>query len=108
MPRPTVNPILVLINCSAVSNPLKYDALEPEAWSETKLNKPPFPRPEGSWKRMPVICWVLINQDKNEEQEGRKKRILTITTNAFPSKNLPYRFDTNPTANAPTAEEISL
>jgi hypothetical protein len=36
------------------------------------------------------------------------KRILTITTNAFPSKNLPYRFDTNPTANAPTAEEISL
>lgn len=22
---------------------------------------------------MPVICWVLTNQDKNEEQQGRKK-----------------------------------
>jgi hypothetical protein len=48
MPKPTVNPILVLINCSAVLKPLKYDELEPEVWSETKLNRPPLPRPEGS------------------------------------------------------------
>jgi hypothetical protein len=67
MPKPTVNPILVLINCSAVLKPLKYDELEPEVWSETKLNRPPLPRPEGSWKRMPVICWVLTSEDK----EGR-------------------------------------
>ena len=31
-----------------------------------------------------------------------------MTTNAFPLKNRPYTFATNPTASAPTAAEMSL
>ena len=47
---------------------------------------PPFPNPEGSWNKMPVI----------------------MITNAFPLKNRPYKFAIKPTANAPIAELTSL
>ena len=42
---------------------------------------------------------------------GRRKRsggARTMTTNALPLKNRPYRLETIPTASAPTAAEISL
>lgn len=45
--------------------------------------------------------------DKGKEEKGKTGR-RTITTNAFPLKNRPYTFATNPTASAPTAAEMSL
>ena len=58
MPRPTVIPIETEMSWRAVWKPERYDSDEdePDSCCETKVKRPPFASPEGSWKRMPVIC----------------------------------------------------
>lgn len=62
MPSPTVNPIETETSCKAVSNPERYDVLddEPVVSSDTNENRPPFANPDGSWKRIPVICRTYL------------------------------------------------
>lgn len=55
-PRPTVRPTQTLTSCSAVRKPERYDSVEPLVlFCDAKVMRPPLPRPEGSWKRIPVI-----------------------------------------------------
>lgn len=57
IPSPTVRPIETDMSCNAVWKPERYTSFEdePDSCACTKLKRPPFARPEGSWKRMPVI-----------------------------------------------------
>jgi hypothetical protein len=57
-PRPTVRPIATEMSCSPVWKPDRYTAAElplPLVLSDANVSSPPFPSPDGSWKRMPVI-----------------------------------------------------
>ena len=58
IPSPTVSPIETEMSWRAVWKPERYDSDEdePDSCCETKVKRPPFASPEGSWKRMPVIC----------------------------------------------------
>lgn len=53
-----MRPMETETSCSAVWKPDRYDSAEdwPESCFDTNVNRPPFATPDGSWKRMPVIC----------------------------------------------------
>jgi hypothetical protein len=65
IPSPTVKPTDTEISCNAVWKPDKYDEAEPETCWDANVNNPPFPRPEGSWKRMPVIWRIRCKMGDN-------------------------------------------
>ena len=44
--------------------------LEPEICFSANESRPPFPRPEGSWKRMPVICPRCQSKSDGRAQKG--------------------------------------
>ena len=71
MPRPTVRPIATEMSCSAVWKPESQvsDELWPASCLETKVNSPPFAKPEGSWNRIPVIYVDMRTLSKWEEEE---------------------------------------
>src|SRR6266404_4118266 len=63
IPRPTVRPTETAMSWRATWKPEMYDDDDevlavpvPDACCEAKCSRPPLPRPEGSWKSMPVIC----------------------------------------------------
>ena len=56
-----------------------YDEDEPEVWSDTKLSRPPLPRPEGTWNRIPVIFgiqyWLCGKKSRDEDTYHHNERI---------------------------------
>lgn len=57
MAKPTVRPIATDMSCNAVWKPDRYVVVDEDPEVELYANerRPPFPRPEGSWNRIPVI-----------------------------------------------------
>jgi hypothetical protein len=55
MLRPTVSPIATDMSCNAVWNPERYELDAPADCCDANWSSPPLDRPDGTWKRIPVI-----------------------------------------------------
>lgn len=77
--------------------PAEYVVLEPDVPSCTKLNRPPFPRPEGNWNRTPTSMTTKLSPDQDVSETCRHYQRNCAYD--VPRLNRPQMFPRTPTTN---------